>query len=266
MPHRVAGRSWTWPRSAAMRRPDDSRQLPGLAGGTANEESWTARAPRAGGVRQTATTSNRCPHDRPRAPTRSQEPSPGCARAVTRLATLTGLPNQSPARLTASRRPRPPRSWGQPVGVRGVDEFKNRVDQPDGFGRYEHDRIPMVLMNHTGGSATSRASRRVFWPGRTRSSGGRHFAQAGGTPRDRRRRRRSGERRGACRPRVRWRSFAALRQCAEGAATQTLDQRAERRDGRLFQRFRRPQRIHARWRRAATVTPKAGGAQSPQYG
>ena len=60
---------------------------------------------------------------------------------------------------------------GQPVGVRGVDEFKNRVDQSDGSADTSMTASPMVLMNHTGGSAISRASSASLLARRTRSSG-----------------------------------------------------------------------------------------------
>jgi hypothetical protein len=66
---------------------------------------------------------------------------PGSASAVTRAATFTGLPNQSPARLTASPAATPALSRGRPLAAaasmssRTDHRITNGLDEPNGRDR-----------------------------------------------------------------------------------------------------------------------------------
>src|SRR6202000_2664285 len=79
---------------------------------------------------------------------------PGRATPVTRLATLTGLPNQSPALLTAMPEATPARNRGQSLfASTTVTSFTTTSSMGDGSGQTNITASPIVLMNRTGGSA-----------------------------------------------------------------------------------------------------------------
>ncbi len=83
---------------------------------------------------------------------------PGRATPVTRLATLTGLPNQSPARLTAMPEATPARRRGKSLSVSTAStSFTTTSSMGSGSGHTNITASPIVLMNRTGGTVTSRA-------------------------------------------------------------------------------------------------------------
>ena len=83
---------------------------------------------------------------------------PGRATPVTRLATLTGLPNQSPARLTAIPEATPARSRGKASSVSTISTSLRTVSSNGaGSGQTNITASPIVLMNRTGGAVRSRA-------------------------------------------------------------------------------------------------------------
>ncbi len=93
--------------------------------------------------------------------------------AVIRLATLTGLPNQSRARLTAQPDAMPIRSCGS-VSSRPAASANSSIASISltGFGQTNITASPIVLTSRTGGSTNSRARSTRRSTNRTRSSGG----------------------------------------------------------------------------------------------
>ena len=88
----------------------------------------------------------------PRATESATSTVPGRATPVTRLATLTGLPNQSPARLTAMPEATPARSRGKSSSVSTTStSFSTVSSSGTGSGQTNITASPIVLMNRTGG-------------------------------------------------------------------------------------------------------------------
>src|SRR6202007_2586594 len=103
------------------------------------------------------------PAKSPLSPSASQTESatstvPGRATLVTRLATLTGLPNQSPARLTAMPEATPARSRGKSLSVSTAStSLRTTSSNGTGSGQTNITASPIDLMNRPGGTAASRA-------------------------------------------------------------------------------------------------------------
>src|SRR6516164_2000944 len=97
---------------------------------------------------------------------------PGRASAVTRLATFTGLPNQSPARLTASPDATPIRRRGRSFSAAASMRFRTACSSGAASKLMSITASPIDLTNRTGDRATSWATSANRVATRSRSSGG----------------------------------------------------------------------------------------------